>query len=96
MSGRALLRAASPPFDPEWGKNGALRQKVGKDGRVHIDRWLPFVILHRGDEDPDSIARRVAVNSPSYMVWEAADDHAALSALGPSRRGFATSRARFW
>ena len=45
-------------FAPEFGPSGSLRQAVGKGGRVHIDRWLPFIILNRGDEGAASLARR--------------------------------------
>jgi uncharacterized protein (TIGR02421 family) len=68
-------------FEAEFSDNGALRQKVGTTGRVHLDRWLPFLILHRGSGDPESLARRIAINSPSYVVWDASDDLAALAAL---------------
>ena len=81
MSATASLKPIGPPFEANWGENGALRQSVGNGGRVHIDRWLPFLILHRGPQDPASIARRVAINSASYLVWDEGDDHAALSAL---------------
>lgn len=81
MSGRPKLQAAPPPFEPEFGKSGALRQGVGRSGRVHLDRWLPFLILHRSDEPETSLARRVATDSPAYLVWSPGDDLAALSAL---------------
>ena len=81
MSATASLQPVGPPFAASWSEAGALRQPVGKNGRAHIDRWLPFLILHRGPDDPASIARRVAINSASYLVWDEGDDHAALSAL---------------
>ena len=81
MSGQPKLQEAPPPFEPEFGKNGALRQPVGESGRVHLDRWLPFLILHRSDEPDASLARRVATDSPAYLVWSPGDDLAALSAL---------------
>lgn len=68
-------------FAPEFGPNGSLRQPVGNRGRVHVDRWLPFIIFHRGDEKRKSLARRVAIESPSYFVWSPDDDAAALEAL---------------
>ena len=80
MSSRARLQAAPPPFKPKFGKSGALRQPVGQDGRAHVDRWLPFLILHRG-EGPAGLARRIAVDSPSYLLWQQSDDLAALSAI---------------
>ena len=81
MTGRAGLKQVPPAFEACWSDGGALRQPVGERGRVHIDRWLPFVMVHRGPDDPTSIARRVAINSPSYLVWDEGDDLAALSAL---------------
>lgn len=78
MSGRPKVHTDPEPFVPEFGKNGALRQLVGETGRVHCDRWLPLLILHR-DEGP-GLARRIAVDSPAYLVWSPADDDAALSA----------------
>lgn len=81
MSGRAQLKSAPPPFEPKFGKGGALRQPVGAIGRVHVDRWLPFLILHRGEEPVSSLARRIAVDSPSYLIWSPGDDLAALSAI---------------
>ena len=41
-------------FVAEFGPTGSLRQPVGKSARVHVDRWLPFIILNRGDEGPAS------------------------------------------
>ena len=81
MSGRPRLKAAPPPFKPEFGRSGALRQAVGDTGRVHLDRWLPFLILHHGDEPEASLARRIAVDSPAYLVWSSGDNPEALSAL---------------
>ena len=63
----------------------AQRRKVGTSGRLHLDRSLPFLVLHRrhGAEDGAvSLARRVALNSPAYLVWdEGPDDAAALELL---------------
>jgi uncharacterized protein (TIGR02421 family) len=75
------LRAVPTPFAAEFGKNGALRTAVGDAGRVHLDRWLPFLVVHRGDADAAGLARRIAVDSSSYLVWGPDDDLAALSAL---------------
>lgn len=82
MTKPARLRAAPDPFVPDWGERGALRQSVGETGRVHLDRDLPFLLLHRGTGDGNSLARRIALNSPCYLVWDEADDHDALLALG--------------
>ena len=69
------------PFEPEFGKRGELRQPVGEAGRVHLDRWLPFLVLHRSADPSHSIARRVAVNSPAYLIWSPEDDRTARQAL---------------
>lgn len=64
-------------FEPAFGKRGELRQPVGESGRVHLDRWLPFIVLNRSADPAGSIARRVAVNSPAYLIWSPADDEKA-------------------
>ena len=66
--------SSKPPFAPDFGKRGELRQPVGKSGRIHLDRWLPFIVLHRSLGSGASIARRVAVNSPAYLIWSPEDD----------------------
>jgi uncharacterized protein (TIGR02421 family) len=71
---------SAPIFSAEFGPRGAVRQPIG-EGRLHIDRWLPFIILHRGGRPGASLARRIAVESPSYLVWSPADDGEALAAL---------------
>lgn len=81
MNPRAHLKAAPPPFVAEFGPNGALRQPVGEAGRAHIDRWLPFILLHRSDDPGHSLARRIATDASAYLIWSPADDHAALQAL---------------
>ena len=78
----AHLHIADTPFAPEFGKRGELRQPVGETGRAHLDRWLPFILLHRSLDPAASIARRVAVNSPAYLVWSPQDDAAAEQAFG--------------
>jgi uncharacterized protein (TIGR02421 family) len=78
---RARLHLAAEPFEPEFGKRGQLRQPVGETGRVHLDRWLPFIVLHRSPEPLSSIARRVAVNSPAYLIWSPEDDRSAGQAF---------------
>ncbi|WP_308515481.1 flavohemoglobin expression-modulating QEGLA motif protein [Sphingomonas flavescens] len=65
----------------DFGKRGDLRQNVGKTGRIHLDRWQPFLVLHRAVDPARSIARRVAVNSPAYLIWSPEDDQAAGVAL---------------
>jgi uncharacterized protein (TIGR02421 family) len=83
MSAGLSLIGKAPPFDAAFGPTGALRQDFGAHGRVHIDRALPFIVLHRDDpERGESVARRVALTSPAYAVWQGpADDAAALTAL---------------
>jgi uncharacterized protein (TIGR02421 family) len=70
-------------FAPEFGPTGALRQDFGRSGRIHLDRPLPFIALHRLDpDDADSLAQRVATTSPAYAVWPGTvDDGAAMAAL---------------
>ena len=74
-----------PASAPLPDHRGAQRRKVGTSGRLHLDRSLPFLVLHRRSADDDSsasIARRVALNSPAYLVWdEGPDDTAALQLL---------------
>ncbi len=84
---------AEAPVSKGFGPRGSLRRKVGADGRIHVDRTLPFIVLHRGDGDQRaSLARRVALTSSAYMAWSGvSDDKAALAALdevleGASRR----------
>jgi uncharacterized protein (TIGR02421 family) len=83
VSARLNLVGAAPAFDAAFGPTGALRQDFGAHGRVHIDRALPFIVLHRAEPERGvSVARRVALTSPAYAVWEGpADDEAALAAL---------------
>ena len=81
MSEGARLRSAPQPFAAEFGERGSLRQPVGANGRIHIDRWLPFILLHRWTGDPDSLAARIAVNGSAYCLWTADDDLEAESAL---------------
>ncbi len=81
MSDLATLKTVPPPFMPKFGETGALRQSVGAAGRIHLDRWLPFLVLHRGDNSSASLARRVAIDSPAYSVWSPSDDQAALFAI---------------
>ena len=77
---RPSLRLAPDPFEAEFTPAGGLRQKVGASGRVHIDRPLHFLVLHRSDDPEHSVARRVASNSPAYLVWSPEDDLAAPTA----------------
>ena len=83
MNARLSLVGKATPFEASFGPTGALRQEFGTHGRVHIDRALPFIVLHRAEpERGESVARRVALTSPAYAVWQGpADDDAALAAL---------------
>jgi len=78
---RPRLELAEAPFAPEFGQRGELRQAVGENGRAHLDRWLPFLVVHRSPDPAASIARRVAVNSPAYLIWSPDDDRAAAEAF---------------
>jgi len=78
---RAPLGLVDAPLALDFGKRGELRQPIGNSGRIHIDRWLPFIVLHRSANPVASIARRVAVNSPAYLIWSPEEDGAAERAL---------------
>ena len=74
-----------------------LRQarRASPDGRrraaaLHLDRWLPFLVLHRATGSVGSIARRVAVNSPAYLIWSPEDD--ARGRARAARRSTAAAR----
>ena len=77
----AAIRSVPRAFAPEFGPRGELRQTIGESGRAHLDRWLPFLVLHRSDDPTNSIARRVAVNSPGYLIWSPEEDEEAAAAL---------------
>jgi len=81
MSQRASLRPAPDPFEADFTDRGALREAIGSEGRVHIDRWLPFILLHRAPHDPQSLAARIAINGSAYCLWSEQDDLEARSAL---------------
>jgi uncharacterized protein (TIGR02421 family) len=78
---RAAIQPAPGAFVPEFGPRGELRQTIGESGRAHLDRWLPFLVLHRTDDPESSLARRVAVNSPGYLIWSPQEDEEAAGAL---------------
>ncbi|QNN65105.1 DUF1704 domain-containing protein [Sphingomonas rhizophila] len=64
--------------------DGPRRRKVGETGRMHLDRRLPFLVVHRraaGEPLAHSLARRVALNSPAYIVWDEGPDDARALAL---------------
>jgi len=80
MRARPDLRLAVSD-ELRFGPNGELRESFAKSGRIHVDRWLPFLILHRSASPAASIGRRVAVNSPAYLIWSPDDDDEAKAAL---------------
>jgi uncharacterized protein (TIGR02421 family) len=82
MSARPHLEAVPASSDLHFGPRGELRETFAEGGRVHIDRWLPFLVLHRGGSN-DSIGRHIALNSPAYILWSPEDDAEAGSALVP-------------
>ena len=77
----ASAKQAAPIAD----HRGATRRKVGETGRLHLDRRLSFLVVHRlrpGKAESRSLARRVALNSPAYLVWDqGTDDEEALTLL---------------
>jgi len=79
------MARSRPSTDPAPGARGAVRRRVGEAGRLHLDRRLPFLIVHRlagGASPSGSLARRVALNSPAYLIWEEGpDDGPALALL---------------
>ena len=81
MSPRSRLALAPEPFVADYSATGALRQPVGQHGRAHVDRPSFFLTLHRTADPATSLARHVAVTSPSYLIWSPEDDHVAASAL---------------
>lgn len=81
MSARPNLKVAADSNELRFGPRGELRETFGETGRVHIDRWLPFLVLHRTDAPEESIGRRVATNSPAYLIWSQKDDAEARSAI---------------
>ncbi|HEY7005994.1 MAG TPA: tyrosine/phenylalanine carboxypeptidase domain-containing protein [Sphingomicrobium sp.] len=80
MSTRPHLEVAHSN-ELRFGPRGELRETFATSGRIHIDRWLPFVVLHSSAEPEQSIARQVALNCPAYVVWSPVDDDEADSAL---------------
>jgi uncharacterized protein (TIGR02421 family) len=62
------MPARTPAIDFDGGK--AYRATLQSGVRAHVDRPLPFLILHRfSGRDPDSLALQVASTSPSYLLW---------------------------
>ncbi|HET9810152.1 MAG TPA: tyrosine/phenylalanine carboxypeptidase domain-containing protein [Sphingomicrobium sp.] len=81
MSARADLTLASDSGDIRFGPGGSLRESFAESGRIHLDRWLPFLVLHRSSSPESSIGRRVATNSPAYLIWSPKEDEEAEATL---------------
>ncbi|QNM83598.1 DUF1704 domain-containing protein [Sphingomonas sabuli] len=81
MSARPRPKLVSDSDVLSFGPRGELREAFATSGRVHIDRWLPLLVLNCTDNPDDSLARQVAVNSPAYLIWSPADRDEAESAL---------------
>ena len=84
---------AEAAIDLDGGK--AYRATLKSGARAHVDRPLPFLILHRfSGRDPDSLALRVASTSPSYLVWPDAGDGEAAGAGRGDRRHLSETSER--
>ena len=81
MSVRPELRIAEPSEELRFGPRGELRESFATSGRVHLDRWLPFLVLNCSENSTESLARRIAVNSPAYLIWSPGDRDEAKEAL---------------
>jgi uncharacterized protein (TIGR02421 family) len=74
------MPANPPAIDFDGGK--AYRATLKSGVRAHVDRPLPFLILHRfARRDADSLALQVASTSPSYLLWPEAGDGEALALI---------------
>ena len=69
------------------------RLKLAGGGRAHVDRALPFLILHR-IADPLSLAAQVAVTSPNYVLWPDVGDADALAAIDAIAQAATTGHRR--
>jgi len=81
-SGIALGRVGKQPARPNVPISSGTpsRLQLAGGGRAHVDRPLPFLTLNRGG-GPDSLAARVAVISPTYIVWPGPGDDQAVAAI---------------
>lgn len=68
-------RAHGEHGDGDWPRHHPLPD----GGRVYIDRPLPFLVAHRSDGTPHSLARRVAAISPASLLWTAGEEDAVLA-----------------
>ena len=75
MADSGTKRAAAA----EAGIETPFRLRLHGGGRAHVDRLLPFLILNRAG-GPDSLAARVAVISPTYVIWPGPEDREAVGA----------------
>ena len=66
---RPAPHPAQQPPAPDLGGAGAYRHESTLGMRVHLDRPLPFVVLHRRTQDVDGLALRVAAISPTHLIW---------------------------
>ena len=76
---------AADPAMLALSEHGALREAIGGDGRVHLDRWLPFVVLHCGAADSPELrsCRRMHRPHKIYKFFpHRATDFTQLSRLG--------------
>jgi uncharacterized protein (TIGR02421 family) len=80
MSARPNVESAPVSRELQFGPRGELRETFAKTGRIHIDRWLPFLVVHRSTRE-GSIGRQIALNSAAYLLWSPEDDLEAESAL---------------
>jgi uncharacterized protein (TIGR02421 family) len=80
MPASGSMPASAPAIDFDAGK--AYRATLKSGVRAHVDRPLPFLILHRfSGRDPDSLALQVASTSPSYLLWPETGDGEALALI---------------
>ena len=94
MKARQDLRLAEVSEELRFGPNGELRESFAKSGRIHVDRWLPFLVLHRSASPAGSIGRLVAVNSPAYLIWSPEDDEEAKATLAAALPQLAERQGR--
>jgi uncharacterized protein (TIGR02421 family) len=89
--------AAAPTGPPEiaLADGKPYRKALERGGRAHVDRPLPFLILHRSEGDAThSLARHVAATGSAYVTWpaERGCDAEAAAIIGAIARA---QRARF-
>lgn len=76
------IPAKAPPRVINFDDGKAYRETLASGGRAHVDRPLPFLILHRySNRDADSLALRVASTSPAYFVWPEKGDREAPTVI---------------